>query len=65
RLLLDTGTTETWLLADLVTLATQQEGERFEAAKQAANDVHFIAVQESPESESFAGFWLMQSRQFG
>ncbi|MEL6900849.1 MAG: Tab2/Atab2 family RNA-binding protein [Cyanobacteria bacterium J06606_4] len=65
RLLLDTGTTETWLLADLVTPATQKEGERFEAAKQAANNVHFIAVQESPESESFAGFWLMQSRQFG
>lgn len=65
RLLMDTGTTETWLLADLVTPETQAEGQRFEDAKAAANNVHFIAVQDSPESESFAGFWLMQAREFG
>ena len=65
RMLMDTGTTETWLLADLVGAATQAEGERFEQGKRAANGVHFIAVQESPESESFAGMWLMQARDFG
>ena len=65
RLLMDTGTIDTWLLADLVGKETQEEGKRFEEIKQAANNVHFIAVQESPESESFAGFWLMQSRDFG
>ena len=65
RLLLDTGTTETWLLADLPTPELQAEAQRFETAKQAANNVHFIAIQESPASESFAGFWLMQTRSFG
>ena len=65
RLLLDTGTTETWQLADLVGAEMQAEGERFETAKKAANGIHFIAVQDSPESESFAGFWLMQNREFG
>ncbi|MEO0768676.1 MAG: Tab2/Atab2 family RNA-binding protein [Cyanobacteria bacterium J06649_4] len=65
RLLMDTGTTETWLLADLVGPETQAEGERFEQGKAAANGVHFIAVQDSPDSESFAGMWLMQSREFG
>ncbi|MEM6450945.1 MAG: Tab2/Atab2 family RNA-binding protein [Cyanobacteria bacterium P01_D01_bin.105] len=65
RLLMDTGTTETWLLADLVGEETQAEGKRFEAAKTAAAGVHFIAVQDSPESESFSGFWLMQDRDFG
>ena len=65
RLLLDTGTTETWLLSDLMTPEMEAEAQRFESAKQAANNVHFIAVQEDPESESFAGFWLMQSRNFG
>lgn len=65
RMLMDTGTIETWLLADLVGLETQAEGERFEQSKQAANGVHFIAVQESPDSESFAGLWLMQAREFG
>ncbi|MEL7511399.1 MAG: Tab2/Atab2 family RNA-binding protein [Cyanobacteria bacterium J06554_3] len=65
RLLMETGTTETWLLADLTTQETQEEAQRFEEAKKAANNVHFLAVQDSPESESFAGFWLMQSRDFG
>lgn len=65
RLLMDTGTVDTWLLADLTTPEMQSEVQRFEAAKRAANNVHFLAVQESPESESFAGFWLMQSREFG
>ncbi|MEL6940868.1 MAG: Tab2/Atab2 family RNA-binding protein [Cyanobacteria bacterium J06598_1] len=65
RLLMDTGTTDTWLMADLTTPETQSEAQRFEVAKKAANNVHFLAVQASPESESFAGFWLMQSRLFG
>ena len=65
RLLMDTGTIDTWLVADLVGEDTQAEGKRFEEMKQAANNVHFVAVQESPESESFAGFWLLQSRDFG
>ena len=65
RLLMDTGTIDTWLLADLVGEEVQAEGKRFEEIKQAANNVHFIAVQETPESESFAGFWLLQSREFG
>lgn len=65
RLLMETGTTETWLLADLVTPDTQAEGQRFEDAKAAANNVHFIAVQDSPDSDSFAGMWLMQAREFG
>jgi hypothetical protein len=65
RLLMDTGTIDTWLMADLVGPETQAEGDRFEQAKQAANGVHFIAVQADPESESFAGLWLMQSRELG
>lgn len=65
RMLMDTGTIETWLLADLVGPETQAEGEQFEQAKAAAKGVHFLAVQESPDSESFAGLWLMQSRDFG
>ncbi|MGB3299879.1 MAG: Tab2/Atab2 family RNA-binding protein [Phormidesmis sp.] len=65
RLLMDTGTIDTWLLADLVGPETQAEGERFEQAKKAANGVHFIAVQSDPDSDAFAGLWLMQAREFG
>jgi hypothetical protein len=65
RLILETGSAESWVLANLSTASTQTEAQNFEAAKQAANQVHFIGVQTSPEAESFAGFWLLQERNFG
>jgi len=60
QLLLETGSNDSWVLATLGTDALKQEGEAFEAAKQAANQVHFLGVQTNPESEEFAGFWLLQ-----
>ena len=65
RLLLETGSNDTWILAGLTTPELVKEAEQFEAAKAKANQVHFVAVQERPDSESFAGFWLMQERTFG
>ncbi|MGP1375520.1 MAG: Tab2/Atab2 family RNA-binding protein [Almyronema sp.] len=65
QLLLETGTTESWILANLSTPATQAEAQNFEQAKQAANQVHFVAVQTDPNAESFTGFWLLQERLFG
>jgi RNA-binding protein Tab2/Atab2 len=60
RLLLETGANESWILADLVSPQTQTEAKRFEQSKQQANGVHFIAVQSDPQTQSFAGFWLLQ-----
>jgi hypothetical protein len=60
RLLLETGASDSWVLATLPTPQLQQEAQQFEAAKQNANRVHFLAVQTSPTVESFTGFWLMQ-----
>jgi hypothetical protein len=60
RLILETGGNDAWILADVVSEATQTEAARFEAAKQAAQGVHFLAVQSDPNSETFAGFWLLQ-----
>ncbi len=60
RLLLETGATESWILANIGNSKMQQEASLFEEAKQKANGVHFIGVQSSPESESFTGFWLLQ-----
>ncbi|HEY9760906.1 MAG TPA: Tab2/Atab2 family RNA-binding protein [Trichocoleus sp.] len=65
RLILETGSAESWILANLTTPNTQAEAKSFEAAKQAANQVHFVGVQTSPEAESFAGFWLLQEKLFG
>ncbi|MBE9181365.1 Tab2/Atab2 family RNA-binding protein [Oculatella sp. LEGE 06141] len=60
RLVLETGATDSWIVANLTTPALLSEAKTFETAKQQANQVHFLAVQTNPDSEAFAGFWLMQ-----
>ncbi|MGB3612393.1 MAG: Tab2/Atab2 family RNA-binding protein [Elainellaceae cyanobacterium] len=61
-LLLHTGADEAWVLANLNEAKTRKEAEAFEMMKQAANNLHFIGIQTSPDSQSFAGFWLLQER---
>ncbi len=60
RLLLETGGTESWILANIKNPQTLAEAKGFEEAKQKSNGVHFITVQSDPQAESFAGFWLLQ-----
>ncbi|OZH55308.1 hypothetical protein AFK68_05485, partial [Hydrocoleum sp. CS-953] len=60
RLLLNTGGDDSWILANLSNPSTIAEAEGFSEAKSKAKNVHFLAVQSNPESESFAGFWLLQ-----
>lgn len=60
RLLLETGANDSWILATLRGSQTIAEAQGFELSKQKAQKVHFLAVQSSPTSESFAGFWLLQ-----
>ncbi|MEH1927825.1 Tab2/Atab2 family RNA-binding protein [Nostoc sp.] len=60
RLLLETGVTESWIVANIKKPQILAEAKGFEEAKQKANGVHFIGVQSDPKSESFAGFWLLQ-----
>ncbi|MDP8935386.1 MAG: Tab2/Atab2 family RNA-binding protein, partial [Cyanobacteriota bacterium] len=59
RLVLDTGANDRWILANLRDAATEREAKGFEVAKNQAKKVHFLAIQSNPESESFAGFWLL------
>lgn len=65
RLILETGIAESWVIASLNTAQLQQEATAFETAKAQANQVHFLAVQAEPNTESFAGFWLLQGAQLG
>lgn len=60
QMLLETGATESWILASVRNPQLLEQAKNFETAKQNANGVHFIGVQDNPESESFAGFWLLQ-----
>ncbi|MEL7036492.1 MAG: Tab2/Atab2 family RNA-binding protein [Cyanobacteria bacterium J06592_8] len=63
-IVLETGENESWILANLTDQATQAEAEQFEQAKREAKNVHFLAVQSDPNSESFAGFWMLQELKF-
>jgi hypothetical protein len=65
RLILETGSADSWVIANLNSSELQKEAENFETAKQQANQVHFLAVQADPNTEAFAGFWLMQTLQLG
>lgn len=60
RLRLETGVSDSWILADLTDEKSVAEARGFSKAKQLVQDIHFLAIQSSPESESFAGFWLLQ-----
>lgn len=60
RLLLETGESNSWVLANLKDPKILEEAKNFEQAKQKAGMVHFLAFQSTPQTESFAGFWLLQ-----
>lgn len=62
RLLLETGASDSWILANIKSPQNLAEAKGFEDAKQKASGVHFLGVQSSPQAESFAGFWLLQER---
>ena len=62
RICLETGVSESWILANLTDGKTVAEGEGFEVAKQKANGVHFLAIQSPNDSEAFAAFWLLMDQ---
>ncbi len=59
RICLETGVSDSWVLVNLTDKNTLAEAEGFEIAKKQANGVHFLAIQSSPESQSFEAFWLL------
>lgn len=60
RLFLESGASDSWILANIKDPQTLAEAKGFESAKENADGVHFLAVQSSPTSEAFAGFWMLQ-----
>ncbi|TVQ06646.1 MAG: DUF1092 family protein [Leptolyngbya sp. DLM2.Bin27] len=65
QIILETGAADSWVLAGLPGPDLLAEAQAFESAKVKANQVHFIGIQDNPESESFAGFWLLQELSLG
>lgn len=60
RLRLETGVSDSWILADITDEGSLAEAFGFSNAKNQVQQIHFLAIQSSPEAESFAGFWLLQ-----
>lgn len=60
QLILETGVSDSWVVANLPSPTLQQEAQNFEMAKHKAQNVHFLAIQADPTAESFAGFWMMR-----
>ena len=57
---LETGASDSWILANITNPEVLAEAKGFKTAKTNAKGVHFLAIQSTPESESFAGFWLLK-----
>ncbi|MBI1240674.1 Tab2/Atab2 family RNA-binding protein [Umezakia ovalisporum] len=64
RLVLETGATESWILANIKNPQTLAQAQDYEQAKQKANGVHFIGVQSDAQADSFTGFWLLKDLNF-
>ncbi|NES68985.1 MAG: DUF1092 family protein [Okeania sp. SIO2D1] len=60
KLRLETGISDSWILAGFNDQQTVAEAKSFEHSKGEANNIHFLAIQSDPQSQSFAGFWLLQ-----
>lgn len=60
QLILETGISERWIVANVAEPKLKKEAQSFEQRKESAENIHFIAIQSSPTSEDFAGFWVLQ-----
>jgi len=60
---LETGASDSWILANLTDPQTLAEAKSFEERKLQTQKVHFLAIQANPETESFAGFWLLKEEE--
>jgi hypothetical protein len=61
QLVLETGASDRWVLARLREPQLLSEAKTFEQAKHQVQQVHFLAVQTTPQAQTFAGFWLLQA----
>ena len=61
QLLLETGISDRWIVLNLNQPQLIEEAEAFESAKLDSQQLHFLAVQASPDVEEFSGFWVLQS----
>lgn len=59
ELLLEVGASVSYVLARLTDEVRQQEAKGFQQRLQASQGIHFLAMQETLKSQTFAGFWML------
>ena len=60
QLVLEAGQDDRWLVSDLDAQAAEAITAALADSKQTGKGLQFIAIQASPEEQSFAGFWMMR-----
>ncbi len=61
QLVLETGADDRWTLVRLPKPDLVNAAQAWIAAQTTVNHLHFLAIQAGPDSEEFAGFWLLQA----
>ena len=60
QLVLEAGQDDRWLVSDLEPKASEEVAEALRASRNQARGLQFIAIQASPEEQTFAGFWMLR-----
>jgi hypothetical protein len=60
QLLLEAGQDDRWLVSDLEAGAAREIEAALSESSEQMHGLQFIAIQSSPEEQSFAGFWMMR-----
>ena len=60
QLLLEAGQDDRWLVSDLDERSTEEITTALELSRNTMRGLQFIAVQTSPDEQSFAGFWMLR-----
>jgi hypothetical protein len=60
QLLLEAGQDDRWLVSDLESGAADAIETALRESSEHMHGLQFIAIQSSPEEQSFAGFWMMR-----
>jgi uncharacterized membrane protein len=59
---LDAGQDDTWLVTDLSADAAAETVELLASAREQVKGLQFIAVQATPDTPRFEGFWMLRDQ---
>ena len=60
QLILEAGQEDRWLVTDMPEISAQNAKESLLTSRDQIDGLQFIAIQSSPDEQSFAGFWMLR-----